>query len=337
MPVSNDELRGLGDAARKQLARDIAEFGPRAVGATRAATRALVGGKHHRADVLHAWLRTYGTASPARAAPAPREVRAEPPPAPAGARTGGRTHLVVGDCHASPGQDLRRFADLGKYVAEVRPDVVVQIGDWYSFDSLCGHETPKKRAESRLVEEIEAGELALAAYHEALRKYGHGWQPEHHITLGNHDKRIADLANDEPWLEGLYTPGAAHEARGWKVYPYRTPARIDGIRYQHDLPSAGGPRAIGGKFHALRLLERVKFRESVVVGHSHRLDYRTEAAHAGPRVHGIVVGCYLDHVEEYAGSDNHEWWSGVVVLHDVVAGDIRSGVTFIPRHPEVSP
>ena len=148
---------------------------------------------------------------------------------------------------------------------------------------------------------------------------------------------LAKLADDAPWFEGLHTPGAAHEARGWKVHGYRMPARIDGVRYQHDLPAAGGNRAIGGKFHALRLLERVKFRESVVVGHSHRLDYRTESAHAGPRVHGIVVGCYLDHVEAYAGPDNAEWWSGVVVLRDVVAGDIRGGVSFIPRHPVEDP
>lgn len=318
----------LTQADAAQLYADIREYGPRAVGISRQRTRDLVQ-PPSRADLLHAWLRDHGTEDPRRFVTVP-QVRRD------ARRPGrGRLHMVIGDCHAAPGQDLARFAKLGQRIAEFEPDVVVQIGDWYSFDSLCYHASAVERSDGRVIEDLAAGDLALETLHANLVQHGRpGYAPEFHITLGNHDVRLAKLADEEPWFEGFHTPGYAHEARGWRVHPYRQPVRIDGVRYQHDLPANGSNRAIGGKYHAARLLDRVRYQESVVVGHSHRLDYRTEGSHTGKRVHAIVVGCYLDHVEAYASEDNREWWSGVVLLHDVIDGDIVGGVQFIPHHPE---
>lgn len=317
MPYSRAQVDRASPRTRARIAEDLATYGPRAEGLSRAAVIALVGDVA-RGEYLHAWLSYHGRTSPLAPPRAPR------PPAPPD--DGWRTHLVVGDCHAAPDTDLRRFADLGSYVARTRPDVLVQIGDWYSLDTLCTHETPRRRAEGRLIDDLAAGEAALAAYHGAL---GDPAGIDHHITLGNHDVRVDALADEEPWMEGIYAVGAAHEARGWTVHRYRRPARIDGIRYQHDLPQRGGKRPISGKYAPQRLLERVLHAESIVVGHSHVLQYATEAPHVGRRVHAVVVGCYLDHVEEYAGEDNAVWWSGVVRL-SVRAGEIGE-ITFVPR------
>jgi hypothetical protein len=267
-----------------------------------------------RRERLLAWLRHHGTADPRRSVRSRPAPVIPPEPVPEGER--GRTHLVIGDCHAGPGQDLRRFAWLGRMVRELRPDVVVSVGDWYTFDSLCTHATLLERSGQRVAEELEAGEAALAAYHAALGDYA----PDHYITLGNHDDRLQKLADGAPWLDGVFAVGAAHEARGWTAVPFLGSLRIDGIRYQHYLQAAGGIRAISGKYAGLRLLERVRFAESVVVGHSHRLDYRTEASHTGTRVSALVAGCYLDTAEGYASEDNNEWWRGICVLRDVRGG-----------------
>lgn len=340
MPVARNELDTLGSVAREALAVDLAAFAGRAVGLSRPATRALLGPgrSHHRADVLHAWLRTYGTTDPRRTGPAPREERpAAPPPAALPP-----THVVFGDAHAAPGQDLRRFRDAGAIVrreydrarSEGRSLRVVQIGDWYSFDSLCSHESLARRGEGRVRDEIEAGEVALGAFHEGLGAASvtalEGLSA--YVTEGNHDRRVSALADEAPWLDGLYTVGAAHEARGWTWTPFLRPLRLEGVRYQHYLTARGGARAIGGVNHARTLLARVRHQESIVVGHSHALVYASEAAHTGVRRHGIVVGAYLDHVEDYAAEDNEEWWSGHVVLRGVRDGDFES-VEFVRRRP----
>ena len=45
--------------------------------------------------------------------------------------------MVIGDAHDSPSiQDKRRFLWMGRHAAETGPDVIVQIGDFLSLDSL---------------------------------------------------------------------------------------------------------------------------------------------------------------------------------------------------------
>lgn len=319
MAISHAELDRLSERAREDLRDDLAAHGTSCAGLTAKQTQERVPGR--RGLLLHAWLRRFGPVDPVRMSPRARRTRH------ALEDTPGSTHVVFGDCHAAPGQDLRRFEDMGRIVREVSQDTrgpvhVVQIGDWYSFDSLCTHESIRRRAEGRVAEEISAGELALELFHRTL-----GPTPDHvslNLTLGNHDVRVDKLADEAPWFDGMYDVSAAHRARGWNVVPYRTPLRLDGVRYQHDLPSRGGGRAIGGVNAARTLLTRVHHRESIVVGHNHVLQHAIERPHLGRPVHAIVAGCWLDHLEEYAGEDNTSWWSGCVVLRGVVSGDPAS-------------
>lgn len=300
-------LGPMSKASAEQLASDLEDWGGVAVGLARSELRKVL--PSNRADRLYEWVRTNGSADPRRLVRSNRE-RVVPI-----GRAAGRTHVVVGDCHAGPGQDLRRFAWLARLVNAVQPDVLVQIGDWYNLGSLCYHSTAKERADQRLTEDLLAGEMALEAFENELRV-----PVERHFTGGNHDERMLKVADDAPWMDGVFSVGAAHEARGWSYHPYLEPVRIDGIRYQHYLPNQVG-KAISGKYQTARMLERVRYAESVVVGHSHRLDYRTESDHHGRRVSALVSGCYMEHVEEYAGSDNYEWWRGVCILRNVRGGD----------------
>lgn len=303
-------LASLTPATAHRLAEDLRDWGAVAMVAS---VREMIasGLPHSRAAQVKAWVLRHGSADPRdlfRRDP----VAVVPPRAPSATRT----HLVIGDCHAAPGQDLRRFAWLGRMIRDLNPDVVISVGDWYSLDSLCAHRTLAERSQDNTADEVRAGEMALTALEGALG----GWSGRKIITLGNHDDRLKQLADGAPWLRELHDIGEAHKRRGWEVVPYLQPARVDGILYQHFLTTKGSARAIGGKFHALRLLERTKFGESVVVGHSHHLQWRTESRPAS-RVHALVAGCYFEHIEDYAGEDNHEWWRGICVLRDVRAGD----------------
>lgn len=305
----NDLLDAMTLETARTLETDLDEWGSVVVGMPREKIRQLLPTK--RAERLHAWVREFGSASPLRWWTSRNSVPKHTYRAP-----NAQTHLIIPDCHAAPGQGLDRFTWLGRMIADINPSAVISLGDWYSLDSLCAHRTTAERSQDRTIEEINAGELALKALEAELGT----WAGVKHITLGNHDDRLRQLSNDAPWLEGLLDVGAAHLAAGWKVHDFLEPLRIDGVRYQHFMPPRGSGKAIGGKFHALRLLERVMFAESVVVGHSHLWKHWTEA-HLGRRIHAVVAGCYLEHVEEYAGEDNHTWWRGITVLRNVQDGD----------------
>lgn len=300
-------LETMTAATREILAADLAEWGSVAIAVPRSEIERLLPRK--RAHRLWYWVRQYGSQDPRRLTPPPPRAPTRP--------SGQRTHLVIGDCHAAPGQDLRRFTWLGRMIRELDPDVVVSLGDWYSLDSLCSHRTLSARSSERVVDDIQAGELALAALEAELV----GWGGRKVITLGNHDDRLRQLGDGSPWLQGFGDIGVEHRKRGWEVVPFLTPFRLDGILYQHYATAKGTGRPLAGKYHAARLLERYRHAESVVVGHSHVLQHRTEAV-PGRRVHALVAGCYFEHVEDYAGeADNADWWRGIVVLRDVRGGD----------------
>ena len=57
----------------------------------------------------------------------------------------GVTHMVIGDSHAEPHQDLSRFKWAARFALEHRPDVIVQIGDHFGLTSLCYHNTVTRK------------------------------------------------------------------------------------------------------------------------------------------------------------------------------------------------
>ena len=48
----------------------------------------------------------------------------------------GHKVIVIGDAHDSPHIKQDRFKWIGKYIKAAKPDYIIQIGDWASFDSL---------------------------------------------------------------------------------------------------------------------------------------------------------------------------------------------------------
>jgi len=237
-----------------------------------------------------------------------------------------QTHLVIGDAHAAPGQDLRRFEWLAQFCLEMRPDVVVSIGDWFGLDSLCFHHSKAEAEGQRLLKDLEAGNRALQIFGERIQAHNRAfphdvYEPRLVVTLGNHDYRIIREAQSHPHLQGILDYDLMDwEAWGWETYPFREPVEIDGVTYCHYFTRPGSPRALSGMYHAAALV-REGMGKTLVCGHSHQLHWYTKAGLNGERCHGLVVGCYFEHHEEYASTANAQWWRGLCLLRNVKDGD----------------
>lgn len=231
--------------------------------------------------------------------------------------------LIVGDAHFGPGQNLERATALGRYIARnLGPqDTVVVMGDWAGVDSQCYHSTKLELEGQRLVDDVKAANEAIALVMAELGPE----RPRLVFCTGNHEYRITRQVNQNPSLEGLLGMHLFDwERQGWEVHGFLEPVSVHGVRFQHYLPTAANKAVASEKDQGRYLLEKVYYATSIVVGHNHKLDISQVRTPGQPRRWGISAGWFGDHVEEYAGEDsNAMWWSGLVLLHDVVDGDFR--------------
>lgn len=244
------------------------------------------------------------------------------PPSPLPRSRRPRTHLIIGDAHAKPDQDLSRFTLLGRLIDHIRPDVVVNIGDFDDMPSLSSYDVGKRAFEQRrYCADLAAGHEARRLLHREIDPLAPSYRPLKVAIGGNHDfERIDRATNDLPQLAGTISVADLGWAeRGWLQVPFLHPFVIDGITYQHYFTSGIMGRPVGGVNPGRAML--MSQMTSVVAGHSHLFAHSSVVTADGRRIHGVQVGCYTDAEEGYAGPANKLWWRGIVVLRDVVDGD----------------
>jgi len=237
-----------------------------------------------------------------------------------------KTHLVIPDSHAKPDVPNKRFELLGKFIMDVRPDVIVNIGDMADMESLSSYDKGKKSFEGRRYKkDIEAVHDALDKLHNPMIEYNAAqklkkkaqYTPQMVMCLGNHENRINRVVESSPELEGTLSIEDLNYAKyGYNVVPFMSPVDIDGILYSHYFVTGIMGKPISGLHPAHSLLQK-KF-QSCTQGHSHLLDYKVLTTGAGNKIQGLTVGCYLetDQYESYAGDEaNAMWWRGVVIKH----------------------
>ena len=234
------------------------------------------------------------------------------------------THLVIGDAHAAPNQSLERFTLLGRMVRDIKPDVVVCIGDWADMESLSSYDKGKRSFEGRRYsKDVEAANEALRLFHKEIDDYNRDFpnnkvNPRFVYCEGNHEWRIARACNDSPGLDTISLDDLDFKKRGWEVFPFLLPAEIDQVNYCHYFTSQNTDRAISGVNAARNLL--VKKHVTCVVGHSHLLQHYSTIA-GNSRIHGLVCGWYCDIPADYARQSNPGWWNGICILRNVKDGD----------------
>ena len=107
-----------------------------------------------------------------------------------------KVHAVIPDVQAKPGNNFKFLERVGHYLADKKPDVIVQIGDFADMESLSSYDNGKKSFEGRsYTRDIEAANEAMDALvgpmlDEMLRLKRNKekqWRPSFILTLGKYD------------------------------------------------------------------------------------------------------------------------------------------------------
>lgn len=237
------------------------------------------------------------------------------------------TVLVIPDVHAKGGDKLERLHALRSYFQK-RPtnfSHVIQIGDLWSFDSLCQHDKESPEwYERNLSEDWAAGKAAL----QIIKSIAVKSQAPVTITAGNHEVRYDNFMKSDNRLsksDFLKTVGAVLKAHpvgeGVKYVKFQTPFVLNETAFIHYAISGLMNRAVGGERPAGTIL-RTQFM-STVVGHSHVLDFAERTRADGRKIQALVSGCFIDPDADfsYAGAARKLWWNGVQLLHYTAPGE----------------
>ena len=230
-----------------------------------------------------------------------------------------KTVLVIGDSHSHPDHNNDRYDILAQFTNDLRPDTVLDVGDWFDMPSLCSYDKGTKSFEGRRYQkDIDAGLDAQQRYYDGVRR-GKRKLPRFVRTLGNHENRINRAVEQSSVLEGVIsTRDLQSKEYGWEEYPFLEPVDIYGIQAAHYFTSGVMSRPIGGEHAAYQIL--TKEHTSCVQGHSHLFDHCVRSSR-GQFIHGLSAGCFFDYDAEWAGTANRLYHRGLVVLHDVDNGD----------------
>lgn len=231
-----------------------------------------------------------------------------------------KVHLVIPDSHAHPDHNNDRYDLLGQLVAELRPDVIIDIGDFWDMASLCAYDKGKRGFENRrysldISAGIDAQDRLLAPLKKLRRK-----APRKIRCLGNHEHRINRVLETDPVLDGtIGLRDLQSKEYGFEEYPFLEIVEIDGIQYSHYFASGVMGRPIGGVNLGSAILS--KQLNSATQGHSHLFDHAVRVRGGGQRIHGLSCGVFQDYVPSFARASARYWSSGVVIKRGVENGD----------------
>lgn len=218
--------------------------------------------------------------------------------------------LIVGDAHVDETQSLRRFKLANKLIKAEEPDGIIIIGDFLSMNCLSEWDRNKrmKMEGKRYGNEISAGNRALD-----MMLDGTKCSSIRYIE-GNHEDRLTRYFDTDPSFEGWNSipQDLALRSRGILWTPYKEVYTAHGISFTH-IPTSGNGKPIGNPNVAQKALKL--FHNSVVFGHTHTLDHAAEHRHGSPHLNqALSVGCFFEHVDEYAVGSKTDYWRGLVIL-----------------------
>lgn len=231
-----------------------------------------------------------------------------------------RTHLVVPDQHAHPDFHNDRADWLGQLIADVKPDVVINIGDAADMASLSTYDKGKRSFQGRnyradIDSHLNFQDRMWSPMKKLKRK-----MPEAYFFIGNHEQRISRAIDLSPELDGAVSLKHLDlDSYYDEVVDYSggTPGvkTIDGCTYAHYFVGGIAGRPLGG-IHAGYAIATKKF-SSATCGHSHLLDFSHHVRLDGGTINGMTVGCYQDYDNPWAGEVAGLWWRGVVIKRNV--------------------
>lgn len=241
------------------------------------------------------------------------------------------TQVMIADTQCKDGISFAYLHNVGMYLADKKPEVIVHIGDHADLPSLSSYDKGKKSAEGKRLNRdinaaIEGMNILLRPIQELQEKefkeYGEvRYKPKMVITLGNHEQRLERHLDANPELHGLLSyADLRYEDMGWEVYDYLEPAVINGVAYCHFFANPMTGKPYGGT--ALNILKQVGV--SFCMGHKQVLDVATRfLPTTGKQQWAIIAGACYDHEEAYKGVQGNHHWRGIVVKHNVTEGSFN--------------
>lgn len=224
--------------------------------------------------------------------------------------------LAIGDAHDGPDlPDKTRFFAMGSYAAKNQVDHIVQIGDFASMDSMSSHDrndTIRGQKKPSYKDDLESFEEALRMFDDGLD----GYSCDMHVTLGNHEDRIARFVNNNPELadllfEKFYKILTDH---GWTYSPFGEFYFIGDVGFTHvPLNAMGKPY---GGMNSENNIGKDSLHD-VVYGHTHKQVDKPMPKLGHDSVTVLNLGCSLPqgHVEDYARHSLTGWSYGVYDIH----------------------
>lgn len=224
-----------------------------------------------------------------------------------------RSHLVIPDVQASPAHSTEHLRWIGNYIADKRPDTVVCIGDFSDVSSLSSYAVGKADAEGkRYSDDVANAKEAMIKLLAPVRKCRQ-YAPKLHLTLGNHEHRIAREAESNPRFVGtLSIDDLGYKDAGWTVHDFLKVVVLDGVEYSHYFISGCMGRPVSSAAALLRARHR-----SAIMGHVQRVDV---AIHPNTQQTALMTGICYTHDETYMTPQGQDCKRGIWVLHEVNEG-----------------
>lgn len=236
-------------------------------------------------------------------------------------------HLIIPDTQCKPNVPLEHLLWLGDYIVDKKPETIIHLGDHWDMPSLSEYDRGKKAAEGKTYyDDIAAGNMGLdllmrpiMEYNEkARRNHEKLYKPRLVFCVGNHEERIMRHVNAHRHLEhhiGYHDFNL--EQYGFEVYDFLHIVNVDGIAYAHYFPNPNSGKPWGGA--ALLRLKNIGF--SFTMGHQQGKQQAERFLQDGTAQRALIVGSYYQHDEDYKGPQGNYHWRGVVIKHEVTAGN----------------
>lgn len=230
---------------------------------------------------------------------------------------------VIPDTQVKPGVDLAYLNNIGEYLVEKQPDVIIHLGDHWDMPSLSSYDVGKKSFEGRRYKnDIQAGNDGMRELLYPLKSYNKRaaanhkprYRPEMHFLMGNHENRINRAVNDDAKLEG--TIGVQDcNLDDWIVHDFLDVAIIGGIAFSHYFVTG-----VAGRPASTASAQLNKKHMSCIAGHQQGLQIATAHRADGQRLTSIIAGSCYEHDEDYLGAQGNKHWRGFMMLHEVNDG-----------------
>jgi hypothetical protein len=237
-----------------------------------------------------------------------------------------KTVLLIPDQHAHPDFNNNRADWLGKLILDIRPDILINMGDAADMHSLSSYDKGKSSFHSASYQRDIESHLDFQERMWSPIKRAKKKKPYSVVLLGNHCNRVAKVLEYEPHLAGdrfgISPRNFDFESYYDEVVPYSgtTPGiyNLDKVLFSHYFISGVMGRPIGGVNHAASLINK-NFCSSVA-SHSHLFDFSVKASADGGVLMGLVCGVYQDYQSSWAGSANNLWQRGLPILRNFSGG-----------------